>query len=155
MPGWLLTNAYSGHQLSLFQPPSQAPTIRVAKKTSYKNAKLAWREGPASGCEWHVIWAADGCQCLPPTPHLMSRPAGKHLLYDSIIKQVHQGGSSLVNIKEKNEDSGHYLAHRLSLYCPLACFFSFLLEVISLLSNYPRQLEKEFASSHVLSRDHQ
>lgn len=65
------------------------------RKMSSKNAKIAWREGAALGYEGHVIWAACGCQCLPPTHHLMSRPAGKRLPYDPIIKQVHPGGSSL------------------------------------------------------------
>lgn len=65
------------------------------QKMSSKNAKIAWREGAALGYEGHVIWAACGCQCLPPTRHLMSRPAGKRLPYDPIIKQVHPGGSSL------------------------------------------------------------
>lgn len=34
-------------------------------------------------------------------------------------------------------------------------FFSALLEVISLLSDYSGQLKREFASAQVLSRDHQ
>lgn len=39
---------------------------------------------------------------------------------------------------------------------PPACFFfSALLEVISLLSDYSGQLKREFASAQVLSRDHQ
>ena len=91
------------------------------QKMSSKNAKIAWREGAALGYEGHVIWGACGCQYLPPTRHLMSRPAGKRLPYDPIIKQVHPGGSSLVNIKEENEDSGHYLAQGFSLLsCPPA-----------------------------------
>lgn len=91
--------------------------------------------------------------CLPPTLHLMGRPVGKRLLCDSIIKQDHPGSSSLANTKEKTEDSGHYLAHRLSLRCCPQPVSATLLQAISLLSNYSGQLEREYAPAHVLSQD--
>lgn len=93
LPGWCFTNSGSGHWLSLFQPEHQ--------KRNHRSAEIAWREGPALGCEWHISWAADECQrCLPPTLHLTGRPVGKSLLCDSIIKQAHPGSSSLANTKE-------------------------------------------------------
>lgn len=154
--GVFFTNSGSGHWLFLFQLPQQGAMLLQPEhqKTNYKNAEIAWREGPALGCERRVIWAADGCQRLPAShtpPDGQTRRQA--LLCDSIIKQAHPGSSSSANTKEKNEDSGHYLAHELSLRCGPQPVSATLPRAVSLLSNYSGQPEREYAPAHVLSWD--
>lgn len=126
LTGWFFENKLRPRSLAFFVSAThrkkQCPTVRAAK-TTYKNAKIAWRKGlPWNVSDMSFEQPMDVSASLPHSTWRADLSASGSFMIP-IIKQVHLGGSSLANIKEKNEESGPYLAHRFSLLCcPPACF---------------------------------